>query len=179
MTLGDILRWPGRERTRRGFGVHSPFAFDFITNTLRGGRARYYGYRAVEALPLPPEWGRRLFRIMVRLNPQSLCYFGSNPGPYREIARQAIPSATFNREARMVIVDDFVADELPSLRVALLRAQARGATLIFTDLRTPASLSLWRQILMVTPRGMSFHDTRTGILVADPKLPRQDFDLNL
>ena len=40
----NFVRWPRRYRTSRGFGVHSPFAFEFITRTIRDRDAYYYAY---------------------------------------------------------------------------------------------------------------------------------------
>ena len=42
LTLRRLWRPLGRARRSRGFGVHSPFAFRFITLVLRDSRSVYY-----------------------------------------------------------------------------------------------------------------------------------------
>lgn len=39
-----ILRWFRRFRQRRGYGVHSPFAFEWITDVVYLQKAQYYAY---------------------------------------------------------------------------------------------------------------------------------------
>lgn len=39
-----ILRWFRRFRQRRGYGVHSPFAFEWITDVVYNQQAQYYAY---------------------------------------------------------------------------------------------------------------------------------------
>ena len=48
--IREIARWPRRYRTSSGFGVHSPFAFDFITKVLRDREAYYYAYPEIDSL---------------------------------------------------------------------------------------------------------------------------------
>ena len=42
--LPRILRWFRRFRQRRGYGVHSPFAFEWITDVVYLQKAQYYAY---------------------------------------------------------------------------------------------------------------------------------------
>lgn len=50
-TIGRLATLPLRWRSSRGFGVHSPFAFEFITNVLRrDGRYCYYADDAIASL---------------------------------------------------------------------------------------------------------------------------------
>lgn len=96
--LRRYLTAPRRFNRSRGFGIHSPFAFDFVTSTLRE-RYRYYAYADLAGLRsrarrliadsgrradrrLISEKGmRRLFRIVCRFNPRELLEIGSDYGP--------------------------------------------------------------------------------------------------
>lgn len=42
--LDRLMSYPARWRRSRGFGVHSPFAYHFITKVLREKDAEYYAY---------------------------------------------------------------------------------------------------------------------------------------
>ena len=54
----SYLRW----RHSRGFGVHSPFAYRFVTDVLRPGQYGYYAYHEADRLVTMPKyaaWSRR------------------------------------------------------------------------------------------------------------------------
>ncbi len=72
---------------RRGYGVHSPFVFDLITNVLEESRG-YYAYtrlHAAHALAaphdrLPLRDSRWLFRLANRFHPRRLVIVGTGGG---------------------------------------------------------------------------------------------------
>ena len=72
---------------RKGYGVHSPFVFDLITNVLEESRG-YYAYarlHAAHALAdphdrLPLRDSRWLFRLANRFHPRRLITVGSGGG---------------------------------------------------------------------------------------------------
>lgn len=72
---------------RRGYGVHSPFVFDLITNVLEESRG-YYAYarlHAAHALAaphdrLPQRECRWLFRLANRFHPQRIITVGTGGG---------------------------------------------------------------------------------------------------
>lgn len=69
--------WLARFRHRRGYGVHSPFAFRFITDVIYE-RCPYYAYRELDrALPLSMQMRKRrglhlLLRLANHLQPQTI-----------------------------------------------------------------------------------------------------------
>ena len=77
MTKGDLdmynylkqrLKHAIRFRHKRGFGVHSPFVFDLITNVLKE-KAEYYDFQRVEARDKIWEKDRKLCReVLTRLS---------------------------------------------------------------------------------------------------------------
>lgn len=80
--LKRVWRSFSRWRHGRGFGIHSPLAYDVLTSTLRGQRhTGYYGYR-----DLPPSQGgksrkaerraRLVFRLVARFQPRSVAVAG-------------------------------------------------------------------------------------------------------
>ena len=96
--LRRYLTAPRRFNRSRGFGIHSPFAFDFVTSTLRE-RYRYYAYadladvrsharrliaesgRRADRRLISEKGMRRLFRIVCRFNPSEMLEIGSDYGP--------------------------------------------------------------------------------------------------
>lgn len=68
------MGWFKRLRTSGGFGVHSPFAFSLITDTLRmsAGYA-YYAYSS-----LPDLTARLIYRLAARLNVAKIINHGSS-----------------------------------------------------------------------------------------------------
>ncbi len=73
--------WLMRVRHRKGYGVHSPFAFDLVTNVLYNGE-RYYAY---EEMDRTLRWWQRgrvrsrrrlLFRLANYRRPETLCCSG-------------------------------------------------------------------------------------------------------
>lgn len=71
------LVWLARFRHRRGYGVHSPFAFRFITDVIYENHP-YYAYRELDSrLPLPMRLRQRkglhlLLRVANHLQPDTI-----------------------------------------------------------------------------------------------------------
>lgn len=55
-----------RFRHKRGYGVHSPFVFDLITNVIKE-KAEYYDFARIEAMGCIREKERKLYRLLFRL----------------------------------------------------------------------------------------------------------------
>lgn len=65
---GAYKRW----RHSRGFGVHSPFAYNLVTNAIRPGAYSYYGYDLIDDILLDPNtptgrWQKRDARLLLRI----------------------------------------------------------------------------------------------------------------
>ena len=70
-----------RFRHKRGYGVHSPFVFDLITNVIKE-KAEYYDFARIEAMGNVREKERKLYRLIFRLAD----YFSENPWVSRYLA---------------------------------------------------------------------------------------------
>lgn len=86
--LKRIYIWCKRFRYRRGYGVHSPFAFGLITDVVYE-RLPYYAYAELKArrrsLPrkavvLPERVDKLLFRLVNRFRPQRILEVGTGAG---------------------------------------------------------------------------------------------------
>lgn len=94
--------WLRRFRQRCGYGVHSPYAFDFITGVIYE-HSQYYAYqvldrmlpKAVRALHLRPQKILHLlFRVANFSHPRQALYLGQRTLA-KEYLRAAVPSATW------------------------------------------------------------------------------------
>jgi hypothetical protein len=147
-----------------GFGVHSPFAYRFITDTLSSGsQYAYYSYDELRLLwEEAPRRGRislrrlyAIYRIGLRFGPTQVTLHGADPY---------------------------------GLAAAALAAAHRGKTTVgdsTTDMRVELWAHLasdnagWKVALESMEFGMSFTDTRMGVIVVDKHLPKQQFELKI
>lgn len=108
--LPRCLRWCCRFRQRKGYGVHSPFAFTWITEVVYRQREQYYAYAALSQEhhawqgQLSEKDARLLFRIANHQCAMRILVVGS--GGAREMAylKAARPSATFTQESAEMVL---------------------------------------------------------------------------
>ena len=92
--LPRILRWFRRFRQRRGYGVHSPFAFEWITDVVYLQKAQYYAYAPLaeqhEAWQgvLSVKDARLLFRIANHQRAQRMLSWGRALSAKSTISKQ-------------------------------------------------------------------------------------------
>lgn len=106
MAMGVIKRrwiWLKRFRHRCGYGVHSPFAFDFLTNVVYE-RGEYYAYRSLRELHFTPAywWNghtvkcrKFLFRLANYVHPSVIRVYGHAGGDMEDYLRAGCVSAEF------------------------------------------------------------------------------------
>lgn len=152
-----------RWRHGHGFGIHSPFAYRFVTEVLRQG----YGYYAYLRLPGDARL-RTVFRVVLALRPATVALAGC--ARYRRAVEEAVPHAriTVPSEAAMIIVDGAVEPDFD------LGAHGKAHAIVL-DYRRLAS---WEEYKQKLGAGMTFANGGTmAVAVALPHLPRQDFDV--
>ena len=163
--LKTLLSIPLRAWRSRGFGVHSPFAFSFITGVLRCPHG-YYAYSAIG----PSAAARRLYRIIIDLAPEKVIVTGplSDPLAVAVSLAAAEAKAAPCRPKLAVVPPDAI------VGIAYLRSiLAAGGAVVFTDIRTPRSAEILTE---TAPCGMTFAGLRQAVIVGG-KLPRQKFPL--
>ncbi|MDE5554651.1 MAG: hypothetical protein K2J10_05650, partial [Muribaculaceae bacterium] len=174
----NLARRYKRWRHGRGFGIHSPFAYDFITRTLRE-RLPYYAYTKLDALAAAQRLGaseqrrlRLIFRIAVRFNPPSAAIIGNRNDSLQKVALKSVRrDINLNAdvpEADLIIVND------DSSRSLTLRDKA---VCIFPDTNIGGQKTC-EDIWAATTSGMRFDNSRGfTIIVKSPHLPHQHFDV--
>ena len=153
--------WLTRYRHSKGFGVHSPFAFRFITEVL-GERCPYYDF---ERLKSPHQ--RLLYRIAARLAPATYGVAGQVDGtPVGMACPQA--ELCFGAVDLIVAGSGAVADEIfPTLD--------EGGVVVI-DGKCRELVEILKGYLDAKTYGMTFDNGKDMcILVAYHHLPRQDF----
>lgn len=162
--LLNIGKWWSRRLRSRGFGVHSPFAYRFITEVLHQ-QYSYYAYEIIVS-----DLQRLLFRIIVDLRPHRVAVYAS-----QEMA-EAVLAASRNivvavAEPEFVVLDYKAAcdDE----RTRCMTDIIRGASAMILN----ADTGYVADILSQLEQGMSFNNGRGVVVIVNKKLPRQDFDV--
>lgn len=107
-----------RFRTSRGLGVHSPFAFDFITKVLKLHDVSYYAYAEIDSFCIrrhrgdkvvnmgftaanyDPHEARMLFRVLCHFNPATVLEIGQSSEAMHVLINRAVPNAKSLRWAR-------------------------------------------------------------------------------
>ena len=92
--------WIRRFRHRRGYGVHSPFAYSFLRGVVYE-RGTYYAYAALDGLhpwwvrwlkAYPLQCSRLLFRLANYVHPHTIVLLGDRPTE-RAYMAAAVPTA--------------------------------------------------------------------------------------
>lgn len=164
--ISSYRRW----RHSRGFGIHSPFAYTFITDVLVQPLP-YYGYADISCDPRV----RLLFRITARFQPQRVLILSSKPQLLEAAVRRAFSKADTATAADPSLQPDLVvADDMDAPADAYMPYIASGAKAVVLN----ASAATRRCLREDLPKGMLFDNSR-GTLVAVPSngLPRQNFDV--
>lgn len=165
--LQNILRPFGlafsRYRHGKGFGIHSPFAYRFITEVLRQ-RCHYYAYDE-----LKDRRERLVLRLTAYFRPKTVCV--SDPA-LRRAVRMASEKVEFVDEGADFIITD--AGRLHEPKVA--RTICEGCTHALIVGRGAAGAM--SPLLPELKHGMTFSDGKDCVvLAAYPRLPRQDFQV--
>lgn len=155
MNLSGLLTLPRRRlmmwRTGLGFGVHSPFAFEFIRNVLRNPH-RFYAFRK----EITEADQRLLFRVVNHFNPVVVALIGAETDSARRVIACCCPRARF-------VSDPGGADFIYLAPGAAVPAEFR--VLYAADLAEPPA------------DAMTFSNGRTCVAVRRPTLPPQSFRL--
>ena len=155
-----------RFRHKRGYGVHSPFVFDLITNVIKE-KAIYYDFERIESKGNIREKERKLYRLLFRLAE----YFS-----YRnvlcvgaEYTEQVKPGDLKGRKIDMVFLGRAFEEDWDETWEEVLRVRRRGPLcIVIKDIYKGRFNSLvWRQLrqegtvsIDMMWYGIVFFDTR-------------------
>lgn len=170
----QILSAPRRFMRRRGFGVHSPFAFAFLSNAIREQDA-YYAYESINALTPKRslrKFLRLAFRTAVVLKAKRVAVFG----PDSNLLLKALEYAGAKQSSNPLLV---VATADANHAVALECVRSGGTVILGNIHKNKANALLIKTIAETCGHGMTFTNGETAIFVARPNLPKQTFRITL
>lgn len=206
-SLKEIMQYPGMWRTSKGFGVHSPFAYNFITRVICEHEAAYYAYSEIAAFcpkskkatfneifagrDMSISEGQLIFRILCYFNPGEVVEIGHGHEVTGVILRNAVPNARTSNfhhsrtgtplpdSGCVIIANQCSPDERDSVAKYLKEiVSSRDAIIIMRNLRSvPSFAGIWKEITESADHGMTFTDGWTGIFVARRNLPRMSYRL--
>lgn len=199
--LKQTLIWLKRFRYRCGYGVHSPFAFDFITNVIYE-KTPYYAYRAIESRPREKDRkesgeqseqvNRLLFRLVNRMQPATIVDAGK-----QNVASEYLQAA--KKTARYVRVHSgdtsglsdalqvgFLYIHCPEdpkfvenvLRYGLDHVDNNSMIVVGGIYHSSAMKNLWKQFIADNRVGITFDLYDLGILFFDKKKIKQHYTVN-
>ena len=161
--MQTVLKYFRRAARSRGFGVHSPFAYTFITEVLHPSPC--YAYYAYDVVGSDARM-RLLVRLLAYFDPATIAIDVADSAPK---VRAAVQAAC--RRARIVEEDaDFIVTDssTPYRTDVNMLILGKNARAVLADLRAR----------MTT--GMSFALGKDcAVVVPASHLPRQDFDIKL
>lgn len=152
-------------RHSRGFGIHSPFAFRFVTEVLCQP-LHYYAYSDIPA----DRSLRLLLRLVLSFRPRRVCVMSAQSDILGRAVRAASSAVVLaDSSPDMLVVD--VATTPPDRYLPLL---SPGVHAVFFK-ASPADVDA---ILSARQAGMTFSNRRGTLVVASyTHIPRQDFDV--
>ncbi|MCM1077104.1 MAG: hypothetical protein NC411_07065 [Bacteroides sp.] len=166
----------------RGFGIHSPFAYRFVTAVLRE-RGEYYSYFFLRRIAGSKDEFRRLalvFRLVCEFTPDRVVLTFDDAG-LAEAIRLADSRVSVSRGHDM---DVTVGSQLcimrgdggDSLRAVEGVRAVGGRVDVFVIFNLPPER--YRAMTGQLGCGMTFYNLRTAVVVVRADLSRQDFEVN-
>lgn len=164
---------------RKGFGVHSPFAYSLITRTI-AERGEYYAYPELRHLA-GKDFNRfsLLFRLICRFKPSSVNIFSSDPRLESTI-RFADSHIVFGNEVSDMIVIDKLSSEAETIEILnlLSSSEKQPSSIIIFNINRKHNRKFWSLLNSETTYlGMTFTDGLTTIICLSPDLPNQTYRL--
>ena len=167
----SYLRW----RHSKGFGVHSPFAYDFVINVVSPGPYAYYGYHDIDRLIRLPGYERYarcrnnfrlILRMIVNLKSRRLLLYPEINPIYHSVAHSASVKADIFDPENVGGYDStdllVISGEFPSAET-ISRTLDRGTAIVGID----PGFHLRSALETPRPRGLLM--TGNHIVIAIPR----------
>lgn len=180
--------WLKRFRKRRGYNVHSPFAFNFIT-TIIYQRGTYYRYRDINELPRFEMETRRILKLIFRLvnfmQPKTI-YYRSNNSSLPKVMQWAKSDIEISSEIEKYHKLDFVylsfdqnIDEIAHVIDNLWSKFHSDTMFVLSGIGYSKPLyKVWYELTQRKEAGISFDLYDVGILLFDKSKNKQDYIIN-
>ena len=178
--------WLKRFRHRKGYGVHSPFAFSFITRVLYE-KGEYYNYSLFKRLPKDKIESDKILKLLFRLvnflQPEVI-YSLPNRSYLKDIFVWAKSDVNFVDNLKNYSKIDFayISEEgsINIKRVDEMRPflHQKSMLVIYGIGYSKENINLWHNIIEHPSSGISFDLYHVGILFFDQSKNKQDYLVN-
>lgn len=197
--MSRYLHWMLRFRHRCGYGIHSPFAFGFVTGVVYE-RGAYYAYDALDKLydafqkhytekahlsPLRCKDYRLLFRLANFQRPEvcAVCGFAADD-PIHDFLHAG------SRHTHYLAANNGMQSGLPALDMAVVDSRDRetvkrtlqllrpGGMLVVVGLKDHHVRCEWKRLLEAPQAQVSFDLRDFGIIFYHPELQREHYVIN-
>ncbi len=168
-----VLGAPGRLARRRGFGIHSPFAYEFVRKVI-GQHYAYYCYPRLTELAKKNSVSSRklklLFRLALFMHPEKIGVYTVPKQAVMDSLRAGAPHAVETDANADLIVTDGSSDT-----GILERCFSDGGTVVVIN--PSRNREIVRKIWASSAHGMLFRGSGTAIFVGRESLPHQMFNV--
>ena len=183
--------WMLRFRHRKGYGIHSPFAFNFVTGVVYE-QGTFYAYRKLDeryAAAPAPLLRRKDYRLLLRLanfqRPRNCLLVntaadallheylaaGSCHTQYTDICGSLKPEI---HSADMIVAGGLWEEQAELLTTCL----KRGGLLVVVGLKEQKQRKVWRRLLATPQAQVSFDLRDFGLVFYLPELQREHYTIN-
>lgn len=179
------LRWFLRFRHRRGYGIHSPFAFHFVTGVVYE-RGMYYAYPKLKALykkeqprSIRFKDGKLLFRLANFAQPKVVCVVGYDVNAWvAQCLHEGCSHAQVVGESGLARADFVVLSGAEASKAeGILNSLPIGGTLVLTH-PIGRNRKVWRKLIAHPRAVVTFDLADFGIVMVRPELNKQDYVIN-
>ena len=166
---------PRRLARRRGFGIHSPFAFDFVRRVL-AQPCGYYCYPHLGSAARRDGVSSRLLRLLFRLSlhfrPDSYRIVGEDCVGFHEAILSGAPHASRNAShARFVVVNGGGGGDLT------FPPAEPDKDRVIVVLDPSANCDMLNRVWQQCDQAMLFRGSKVAVIVCRQGLPRQTFNV--
>ncbi len=180
VSIRNPLVWLRRIRHRKGYGVHSPFAYDMLTQVIYSP-GKYYDYKVLDAqfqrwnrifLHRRMVIDRLLFRLVNRWQPKRI-YAPHASSRALNYLRRGCVHAEFSSTSSPSKAD-FIYLSSPADNI--MDRVENDCLLVLDNLRS--NKAFWEELLDNDRTRVTFDLYDVGIVIFDKRLQRQDFIIN-
>jgi len=183
--------WIRRFRKRRGYGVHSPFAFRFITGTIYDKNIRE-AYKKIEKGSGKKDTIRKEGRLLMRLSelqkPGTIFFRGDPEGRSLEYLKAGSPEARIILSTGDILEQEAIdmaffsiqeAEILEKEVLEAMRHTGENSLFIIHGIHHSSRLrEVWQRLMVAEGAGITFDLWDAGIILFDSSYTKQDYVVN-
>ena len=173
-----------RFRYRKGYGVHSPFAFNFITQVIYENGA-YYNYNKLQNLPQlryeTIKICKFLFRLINYVQPKNV-YYKTNKEEITPIFHWVNSAIELDVEGDLDLIYLALGDSVELIESELNNIESRinedSVLVLYGVAHNREMRRLWGRLINSTKAGVSFDLYDLGVLFFNKNKNKQDYIIN-